>query len=186
MHALAQYVLPANKELNMVFQFELMDVDSSGMTRDNPLVPRQWKLTEFKEIINRWQTFLRDEGFWNRYVHPSPRMSTSLTTLSVYIQNHDQARCVSRFGCDSDQWRATSAKMLAMLEISQSGTLYVYEGEEIGMANAPRSWPIEEYKDVATINYYNRRVLLSSLLAEILKPPQNSVRASTGSKYRKS
>ena len=66
MDALAQYVLPANKELNMVFQFELMDVDSSGMTRDNPLVPRKWRLTELKEIINRWQTFRREEGFWNR------------------------------------------------------------------------------------------------------------------------
>lgn len=66
MHALARYVLPANHELNMIFQFELMDVDSSGMARDNPLIPRAWKLTEFKEVINRWQTFLRNDGFWNR------------------------------------------------------------------------------------------------------------------------
>lgn len=63
---------------------------------------------------------------------------------------------MSRFGHDSEQWRAISAKMLAILEISQSGTLYVYEGEEIGAVNAPRSWPIEEYKDIATINYYER------------------------------
>lgn len=66
MQALAKYVLPDNHELNMVFQFELMDVDSSGKTRDNPLQPREWKLTELKEIINRWQTYLRTEGFWNR------------------------------------------------------------------------------------------------------------------------
>lgn len=66
MHALAKYVLPDNDELNMVFQFELMDVDSSGQTREEPLKHRNWKLTEFKEVINRWQTFLREDGFWNR------------------------------------------------------------------------------------------------------------------------
>ena len=49
-----------------------------------------------------------------------------------------------------------SAKMLAMLEITQAGTLYIYQGEEIAMANAPRSWGIEEYKDVATRNFYKR------------------------------
>ena len=68
MRVLAEYVLPASRELNMVFQFELMEIDSSGKTRENPLQPRKWKLTEFKEIVNRWQTFLRDEGFWNAYV----------------------------------------------------------------------------------------------------------------------
>ncbi|KAI5120424.1 hypothetical protein M0805_006924 [Coniferiporia weirii] len=140
MSALAKYVLPDNRELNMVFQFELMDIDSSGQSRDDPLVPRKWKLAELKEVINRWQTYLRAEGFWN----------------SVYIQNHDQARCVSRFGNDSPQWRHMSAKMLGILQITQTGTLYVYQGEEIAMVNAPRSWTIEEYKDVATQNYYKR------------------------------
>lgn len=161
MHALARYVLPKDRELHMIFQFELMDIDSSGKTRANPLQPREWKLSEFKEVINRWQTFLRDDGFWNRYV--SDRFPVVLVIVtdhtclySVYIQNHDQARCVSRFASDTPQWRSISAKMLAILEITQTGTLYVYQGEEIAMANAPSSWPIEEYKDVATLNYYRR------------------------------
>lgn len=47
-----------------------------------------------------------------------------------------------------------------MLEIAQAGTLYVYQGEEIGMANMPSTWGIEEYKDVATQNYYNRFVYI--------------------------
>ena len=68
MHALAKYVLPKNHELNMVFQFELMDIDSAGLTRVNPLDPRQWKLREFKEVVTRWQTFLREDGFWNTCV----------------------------------------------------------------------------------------------------------------------
>jgi alpha-glucosidase len=45
--------------------------------------------------------------------------------------------------------------MLAIFQITQAGTLYVYQGEEIGMKNFQRSWPIEEYKDVATVNYWN-------------------------------
>lgn len=88
--------------------------------------------------------------------HQNCDVHLAVFSLSVYIQNHDQARAVSRFGNDSPAWRATSAKMLAMLEIAQTGTLYVYEGEEIGMANGPRSWPIEEYKDIATQNYYQK------------------------------
>lgn len=66
MHALARYVLPKNRELNMVFQFELMDIDSPKRDRSEPLVHEPWKLTELKEVINRWQTFLREDGFWNR------------------------------------------------------------------------------------------------------------------------
>ena len=89
MPTLAQYVLPANKELDMVFQFEIMEIDGARegspravapgltqlpVTQDakakkydcQALKPREWKLTEFKEIINRWQNYLRKEGFWNR------------------------------------------------------------------------------------------------------------------------
>ena len=80
-------------------------------------------------------------------------------TVSVFIENHDQGRSVSRFGNDSDAWRSLSAKLLAMLQITQGGTQYVYQGEEIGMKNFPRSWGIEEYKDVASQNYWNKSVL---------------------------
>lgn len=78
--------------------------------------------------------------------------------VRVFIENHDQSRSVSRFGNDSPQWRAVSAKLLALLQITQTGTLYVYQGEEIGLKNFPRSWGIEEYKDVASINYWNLQV----------------------------
>ena len=130
------------KQLNMVFQFELMDLDLGG-AEDNleslsALMHRQWKLTDMKKCVNKWQTYMREHGYWN----------------TLYIENHDQARSVSRFGNDSPQWRALSAKLLAMLQTTQTGTLYVYQGEEIGMKNFPREWGIEEYKDVATINFY--------------------------------
>jgi glycosidase len=90
------------------------------------------------------------------------RLSCRLYYLySVFIENHDQSRAVSRFGSDSPQWRALSAKMLSILQITQGGTLYVYQGQEIAMSNFPETWSIDEYKDVATINYWNRCVVTS-------------------------
>lgn len=60
--ALAAYVLPQNKELNMVFHFELMDLDSPA---ESPLVKKAWRLAELKSVVGRWQTYKREEGFWN-------------------------------------------------------------------------------------------------------------------------
>jgi len=72
---LAPYVLPISKELNMIFQFQLMHIDSphSGSSdtepyKNNPLVWTEWKLNEMKTIVETWQTFKRDEGYWNAYV----------------------------------------------------------------------------------------------------------------------
>ena len=60
--ALAAYVLPQNKELNMVFHFELMDLDSPA---ESPLVKKAWRLAELKAVVGRWQTYKREQGFWN-------------------------------------------------------------------------------------------------------------------------
>ncbi len=66
MDALMLYVLPDRKELNMVFQFELMELDTPKTVKDwSPLMHRQWKLSELKDIINRWQVFKSEDGFWN-------------------------------------------------------------------------------------------------------------------------
>ncbi|KAJ7728000.1 glycoside hydrolase family 13 protein [Mycena maculata] len=136
---LSRYVLPERKELNMVFQFELVDLDSPRTEQRAPFIHRPWKLSEFREIATRWQKFKRDEGFWN----------------AVFIENHDQARSVSRFGNDSEEWRAVSAKLLALLEVTLGGTQYVFQGEELGLKNFPREWGLDEYKDVASLNWYH-------------------------------
>lgn len=78
--------------------------------------------------------------------------------LSIFIENHDQSRVVSRFGNDSKEWRSHSAKLFALLEVSQGGTLFIYQGQELGLKNFPASWGLEEYKDAATINFWNRLV----------------------------
>ncbi|PBK93930.1 glycoside hydrolase family 13 protein [Armillaria gallica] len=142
MDALMLYVLPDRKELNMVFQFELMELDTPKTVKDwSPLMHRQWKLSELKDIISRWQVFKSEDGFWN----------------AIFIENHDHPRAVSRFGNDTtDELRALSAKMLAILEVTQKGTLYIYQGQELGLKNFPPSWKLEEYKDVASQNYWNR------------------------------
>jgi oligo-1,6-glucosidase len=151
----------------MVFQFELMDLDSpqsdeEGGGDHSPLNPRAWKVTEFKDVVRRWQKFKRDEGFWNAYAPQHPPYTWLIRFLhSVFIENHDHARSVSRFGDDTTpELRTLSAKMFAILQTTLSGTLYVYQGEELGMVNFPRSWGIEEYKDVASVNFYNKWVLI--------------------------
>lgn len=104
-------------ELNMVFQFELMDVDGGESRKWEPEHP--WKLTDIKKIQTRWQTGL-DGKAWN----------------SLYWNNHDQPRVVSRFGCTKDEKsRVRSAKMLAVCLYLMQGTPYIYQGEELGMTN---------------------------------------------------
>lgn len=73
---------------------------------------------------------------------------------TAFMENHDQARCVSRFGDDSPEWRVQSGKMLALMNAALSGTLYIYQGQELGMINLPHDYPVEDYLDVDTCNYY--------------------------------
>ena len=77
---------------------------------------------------------------------------------SVFLENHDHPRVISRFGNDSEKWRNKSAKLFAILQISQSGTQFIFQGQELGLKNFPGDWGIEEYKDVASQNYWNRFV----------------------------
>ena len=67
------------------------------------------------------------------------------------VENHDQPRIVSRMGSDHPAERAKSAKMTAMFHTSLTGTIFIYQGQEIGLCNVPRDWAEEEYKDIETI-----------------------------------
>lgn len=123
-------------ELNMVFQFEHMDLDSGpgGKWDLRPL-----KLKDLRDNFTKWQKGLEGEG-WN----------------SLYLNNHDQPRMVSRFGNDG-KYRVESAKMLATFLHTLQGTPYIYQGEEIGMTNVKFA-SIEEYKDIETLNMYKEKV----------------------------
>jgi oligo-1,6-glucosidase len=77
----------------------------------------------------------------------------------LFLENHDHARSVSRYANDAPEWRTAAAKLLALFHTTQAGTVFVYQGQELGMANFSRTWGLEEYKDVATANFWNVCVL---------------------------
>ncbi|MCM3701289.1 alpha-glucosidase [Paenibacillus macerans] len=126
------YVGEDRSELNMIFHFELMDVDSGPGGKWDV---KPWRLADIKANITKWQTSLNGKG-WN----------------SLYLNNHDQPRLLSRFG-DDVRYAKESGKMLATLLHTLQGTPYIYQGEEIGMTNVKFA-SIDEYKDIETINMY--------------------------------
>lgn len=138
-------------ELNMVFQFELMDVDGGESRKWEPEHP--WKLTDIKKIQTRWQTGL-DGKAWN----------------SLYWNNHDQPRVVSRFGCTKDEEsRVRSAKMLAVCLYLMQGTPYIYQGEELGMTNKHFD-SIDPINDVMTRNaYFEKTQRCGESVADFMK-----------------
>ena len=128
-----QYANEEGTELNMVFQFEHMNLDGGDgykwSTRKLPLVP-------LKENLSKWQTGL-DGIAWN----------------SLYFCNHDQPRIVNRLGDPDPQFREASAKCIATCLHMMQGTPYIYQGEELGMTNYPfRS--VEDFRDIESINAY--------------------------------
>ena len=139
---------PDGSELSMVFQFEHIVLDQEG--------PFKWdmkplKLTDLKTVIGKWQRELNGKG-WN----------------SLFWENHDLPRIVSRWG-DDKKYRAESATMLATILIGLQGTPYVYQGQEIGMTNA--AYELSEYQDIETRNMAAERLAqgysMESLMASI-------------------
>jgi len=129
-----EYVGTDRNELNMVFQFEHMNI---GDGPEGKWGTTTFNLYEFKTIMSKWQNELEGKG-WN----------------SLYLNNHDQPRMVSRFGNDY-KYRVESSKMLATYLHMLKGTPYIYQGEEIGMTNVKFD-NINEYKDIETLNAYKR------------------------------
>ncbi|OQP03674.1 alpha-glucosidase [Geobacillus sp. 44B] len=130
------YTDPSRHELNMVFQFEHVGLDSGPGGKWDI---RPWSLADLKKTMTKWQKELEGRG-WN----------------SLYLNNHDQPRAVSRFG-DDGKYRVESAKMLATFLHMMQGTPYIYQGEEIGMTNV-RFPSIEDYRDIETLNMYKEHV----------------------------
>lgn len=127
------YVDPSHQELDMVFSFDLMDIDS-GKSGKWEIIP--WNLSRFKSIIEDWQTVLADG--WN----------------SLFWSNHDQPRPVSRFGSvENEELRVRSSKMLGVAMHLLRGTPFIYQGEEIGMTNVPFR-DMSDIRDLESLNFY--------------------------------
>tara|TARA_R110001583_G_scaffold51161_12_gene159823 strand:+ start:10732 stop:12435 length:1704 start_codon:yes stop_codon:yes gene_type:complete len=137
------YSNPKRHEVDMIFHFEHISIDRE----EHNAVRKPFNLVEYKEIMSRWQKDLYQKG-WN----------------SLYWSNHDQPRPVSRYGCDSKQYRTISAKMLGTVTHMMSGTPYVYQGEEIGMTNKVFS-DISEFNDLMAKFHY-QKILDSGRTAE--------------------
>ena len=131
------YTDPERKELSMIFQFEQIQLDKKPGGQRWDLKPLY--LPDLKCVFSKWQTELEGHG-WN----------------SLFWNNHDLPRIVSRWGNDGD-YRVLSAKMLATLLHGMKGTPYIYQGEEIGMTNVPFQ-TIDEFPDIETQNIYQERL----------------------------
>lgn len=129
-----KYAGETTGELNMVFQFEHVEL---GDHRIGKWSAKEVPLKDLREAMNRWQINLEGKA-WN----------------SLFWDNHDQPRAVSRFGDDSPMYREVSAKMLATCLHMMKGTPYIYQGEELGMTNAYFS-KLEDYRDIESINAYH-------------------------------
>ncbi|KAI5955631.1 MAL6 [Candida jiufengensis] len=130
-----KYVSASRGEMNMIFLFDTVDV---GSDKNDRFRYNGFDLKDLKEAIKTQCEFTEGTDAWS----------------TVFIENHDQPRCITRFG--DKKYQTKSGKLLAMFQTTLTGTLFIYQGQEIGMTNVPRDWPIEEYQDVNTINYYNQ------------------------------
>ena len=132
-----KYANNEGTELGMVFQFEHVDLIRGPIGKWSDQKP---KLRDFRRVMNKWQYELEGKA-WN----------------SLFLDNHDQPRVVSRFANDSEQYRVVSAKMIATCLHMLKGTPYVYQGEELGMTNAYFD-KLEDYRDIESINAFHQYV----------------------------
>ena len=128
------YSDPSRHELSMVFQFEHVSID--WHPQEGKWRPTTFDFIKFKEIMSKWQTSLKGEG-WN----------------SLFWNNHDLPRIVSRWGNDQ-QYRVHTAKMFASVLHLMQGTPYIFQGEEIGMTNVQFE-SLEEYNDIEIHQFYH-------------------------------
>lgn len=123
-----KYIAGEDRVLDMVFGFEHVQADCIGAA----VVKTGFKLKKLKKAYNRWQKGLYGRA-WN----------------TNFLENHDIPRIVSRYG--SEDYRVDSAKALAITYAFLTGTMFIYQGQEIGMTNVPfETW--DDFKDVATFN----------------------------------
>lgn len=141
------YTDPARHEVDMVFQFEHVNLDTRGHKWDRTDVD----LRDLKASLGRWQEALAEVG-WN----------------SLYWNNHDQPRAVSRFGSDAPEHREAAAKLLGTVLHLHRGTPYVYQGEELGMTNVPFAGA-DDFLDIESVNYFRQAVAAGSDPEHVLR-----------------
>jgi glycosidase len=144
--SLGQYTQAGQRGLNMVFnfQFPLLTADA---TTGNKFLVRHPAPEEIKHYFERWQTAATNQGGHN----------------AVYVGNHDWARVVSRFGASvkdgtlTDDVRQAVARLYALLLLTHRGTPFIYQGDELGLANTVHD-SLDAYQDPESLNYHRDRL----------------------------
>ncbi|CAK7201256.1 hypothetical protein SEUCBS139899_003959 [Sporothrix eucalyptigena] len=135
-----KYVGAGDKQMSMVFQFDIVDIGQGASAKYRFT---EWKLPQLKATVAKWQQFIEGTDGWT----------------TAFCENHDQGRSVSRYASDAPEHREHSAKLLALMLTALTGTLFIYQGQEIGMINVPPSWSIDEdYQDIESVNFYHAAV----------------------------
>lgn len=134
--SVSEYVAKDRHELNMLFTGDIVDMDfgPNAKYERGDFHPRK-----IRKITNLWQTAMPKFDGWN----------------TVYLDNHDSGRSLSRYASDAPGHRSTAAKMLATYLTTLSGTPFMLAGQEIGMANLGKDYGVDSYIDVEGQNYYN-------------------------------
>ncbi len=135
-------------ELNMAYAFDAVDLANDS----------NYSVVKFKKIFSDWDSVFADKGW-----------------LSIFLANHDNARMVTRFGCDRPEFRDLSSKMLNTFILSMRGSPYCYYGDELGMVNI-RFNKIEDYNDMPTLNQYKHLKETGGDIDAFLKMKQYSCR----------
>lgn len=134
-----RYVTGKGKQLDIVFMFNMVSV-GMGVPRKYDVEPGSFTLPELKSGVREMQDLMRGSETW----------------VAMYLESHDQGRSINRFGNDSTpESRVASGRLLAMMLATLSGTLFIYQGQEIGMLNVPKDYPIEDIIDCESGAYYD-------------------------------
>lgn len=142
-----EFIDPDDGVFDLLFTFDHVDLDIAGVPRGQR---RPWDLRTFKRGFTDWEKAAGERGW-----------------LALYLENHDQVRSVSKFG-DDGRYRTESATMLAAWYLLMRGTPFVYQGQELGMANAPFR-TIAEYRDVDALNLHREALAAGRSEAEVLR-----------------
>ena len=126
-----KYIDESNKELDLMFHFEHMEADCFMVD----YIQKQFNLKKMKKAFSKWQEKLNGKA-WN----------------TLYLENHDHPRIISRYG--SEKYWKQSGKMLANMYMLQQGTVFVYQGQELGMLNTKLE-SLDDYVDVFMKNNYS-------------------------------
>lgn len=133
-----RYLSAERRELDKVFDFGMAEMGERMVVEAH----ETWKhtLPEFKGVVGKAQGFLKGGDAW----------------ATVFAENHDQWRSLSRFANDNPVYREKAAKMLAIMFGRYSEALFIYQGQGVGTVNAPKEWGPEYLRDIAALNYWQK------------------------------